>query len=341
MKKSEISIFSRILLFTCSLGLLVVLFNPIWRIELQAPQYPEGLTMFIHANKLAGDVAIINGLNHYIGMKTLHTEDFPEFSILPGIILFFSLLILIGGFAGKRKLLQITLLLFLLFCIIAMIDFWRWEYEYGHNLNPNAAIIVPGMAYQPPLLGFKQLLNFGAYSVPALGGWIFIAVGILLLTSVLHEWKTRNKIKMPPANVALVILGFTSMLTFIGCSSESQPLVIGKDNCEFCKMTISDNRFGAELITTKNKIYKFDDVHCILQFTRSAKISENQIAAVYFTNFNLPHQLLHADQAHLLHSPAFKSPMNGNIAAFINEDSLANMLPKFSGQIVTWEGIQK
>jgi len=50
--------------------------------------------------------------------------------------------------------------LFVLFGIIAMVDFWRWEYDYGHDLDPNAAIIVPGMAYQPPLIGFKQLLNF-------------------------------------------------------------------------------------------------------------------------------------------------------------------------------------
>ena len=61
-----------------------------------------------------------------------------------------------------------------------MYDFWRWEYNYGHNLNPDAAIIVPGMAYQPPLIGFKQLLNFGAYSMPDIGGWIFVSAGALV-----------------------------------------------------------------------------------------------------------------------------------------------------------------
>lgn len=73
-----------------------------------------------------------------------------------------------------------------------MADFWRWEYNYGHNLNPNAAIIVPGMAYQPPLIGYKKLLNFGAYSVPDTGGLIFIGVGLLLLTAVIIEFR-RNK----------------------------------------------------------------------------------------------------------------------------------------------------
>ena len=44
-----------------------------------------------------------------------------------------------------------------------MVDFYLWEYEYGHNLDPTAPIQVPGMSYQPPLIGYKMLLNFGAY----------------------------------------------------------------------------------------------------------------------------------------------------------------------------------
>ena len=61
--------------------------------------------------------------------------------------------------------------------------------NYGHNLDPNAAIIVPGMAYQPPLIGFKQLLNFGAYSIPDIGGWLFVASGILMIFASLKERK--------------------------------------------------------------------------------------------------------------------------------------------------------
>jgi copper chaperone NosL len=76
-----------------------------------------------------------------------------------------------------------------------MYDFWRWEYNYGHNLNPDAAIIVPGMAYQPPLIGYKQLLNFGAYSMPDIGGWIFIGVGVLLFLCVIAAWKNSKKIQ--------------------------------------------------------------------------------------------------------------------------------------------------
>lgn len=190
----NLSILTKAITFVCGLLLIVVLFVPLWRIELSAPQYPEGLVMKMYPNKLAGNVDIINGLNHYIGMKTLHTEDFLEFTLLPYIIVFFSVCcMLVSLFVKKRKWLIALLIMFILFGVIAMIDFWRWEYNYGHHLNPNAAIIVPGMAYQPPLLGYKKLLNFGAYSVPDTGGWIFIGVGLLLLTAVLVEFKKKSK----------------------------------------------------------------------------------------------------------------------------------------------------
>src|SRR6187455_1599644 len=99
MKNNKISGVTRILLIVCGLGLIAVLFTPMWRIDLQAPQYPEGLRMLIYANKLAGNVDIINGLNHYIGMKTLHTKDFIEFTILPFIIGFFAVLCLVVLFS--------------------------------------------------------------------------------------------------------------------------------------------------------------------------------------------------------------------------------------------------
>ncbi len=340
MKKNKISTLTRFLLIVCGLGLIAVLFTPMWRIDLQAPQYPEGLRMLIYANKLAGNVDIINGLNHYIGMKTLHDKDFPEFKILPWIIVFFSLAFIVAGIFAKRKWMNILLILFVAFGILAMVDFWRWEYDYGHNLNPNAAIIVPGMAYQPPLIGFKQLLNFGAYSVPDIGGWIFVAVGAILLFGVIYEWRRRKKIIGQTSTLPLLISGLLTMLVS-GCSTDPQPIHIGQDNCDFCKMTISDNRFGAEIVTKKSKVYKFDDEHCIIGFLDSNKVAKEDIAEIYFTDFLAPHDLINVKKAYFLQSPNFRSPMNGNIAAFSNEDSIEKVLPDFYGNKISWEDMQK
>lgn len=340
MKNSSLTVFSRLLLFICGLGLLAVLFTPIWRIDLDAPQYPEGLRLLIYANKLAGNVDIINGLNHYIGMKTLHSDDFTEFAVLPGIIVFFSALFILVAILAKRKWMNILFILFVAFGVLAMVDFWRWEYDYGHNLNPNAAIVVPGMAYQPPLIGFKQLLNFGAYSMPDIGGWIFIAVGAILLGCVIIEWRKMKNLKVSSNNISLSLIALLTVL-FSACSSAPQPIRIGQDNCAFCKMTISDNRFGAEIVTKKSKLYKFDDEHCIVSFLQSQKIDKDQIAAVYFTDFNSPHELINVNEAHFLQSPSFKSPMNGNIAAFKDEESLIKVLPQFKGNKISWEDMQK
>lgn len=193
MKTNSLKNISKILLALSGVGLFVSIFVPIWSIFLEAPQYPEGLSMFIHANKISGEYEIINGLNHYIGMKEIHEDEFWEFKVLPYALGILGLLCILAAALGKKIWLYIVTVIYLIFGIAFMYDFWRWEYDYGHNLDPHAAIVVPGMSYQPPLLGFKQLLNFGAYSYPNIGGWIMFAVAFILLVLTFVEWKASKK----------------------------------------------------------------------------------------------------------------------------------------------------
>ena len=195
MKLKKLKPWIRSLTFLSALLLVLVLFFPIWKIELTAPQYPEGLALQIFAGKIGGDVEIINGLNHYIGMRTLHANDFIEFTLLPYCIIFFAVLVFVTAISNLKSMLYFTTVLFVAFCILAMFDFWRWEEDYGHNLNAEAPIRVPGMAYQPPLLGYKQLLNFGAFSIPDIGGWIFIAAAALLVLCMLFQINISKKEK--------------------------------------------------------------------------------------------------------------------------------------------------
>ena len=194
MKTTNLSLASKAMLLIVGLLFIGSLFVPLWRIELDAPQYPEGLVLQLHANKIAGQVDIINGLNHYIGMATLHTENFFEFKILPYIFATFAFVAFALIFINKRKAVFAFLITYVLFIILSAIDFYRWNYEYGHNLDPNAAIIVPGMAYQPPLIGFKQLLNFGAYSIPDVGGWMLAGAGLLLSVVLWIEYKFKKTV---------------------------------------------------------------------------------------------------------------------------------------------------
>jgi copper chaperone NosL len=334
MKSEKLNGPARILLVVCSLLLVITLFVPMWRIDLDAPQYPEGLRLLIYPNKLGGNVDIVNGLNHYIGMKTLHTEDFVEFTILPYLLGFFGLLFLITAISGRRKMLVFSLTAFVIFGIVAMIDFWKWEYNYGHNLNPDAAIIVPGMSYQPPLIGFKQLLNFGAYSIPSTGGWLIIAAGGLLVTSLLIS---RKKVVAPVLNKgSILLLGFLAAPTlFCACQTGPVALKPGKDRCDYCQMTVMDLRFGAELVTKKGKVLRFDDAHCLKSYLAEQKNRRSATEDIYFADFSHEHGFIDSKKALFLHSDALKSPMNGNTAAFSDQVSLDEAKILFPGTVKT------
>ena len=171
---------SRVMIALSALSLLILLVVPIWRIDLQAPQYPEGLYLQIFDDRFEGDVDKINGLNHYIGMAHIKNEMFNEFIILPKIIVVLAVLGLVAAVWGKRILLFLGLVTLSLFGAWALWRMWDWGYEYGHNLDPRAAIKVEGMVYQPPLIGHKQLLNFDAWSSTDIGGWILFGVMGLL-----------------------------------------------------------------------------------------------------------------------------------------------------------------
>jgi copper chaperone NosL len=172
--------------------MITAYFVPLWQILMWAPQYPEGLEMKIWINTLTGDVKIISALNHYIGMKHIEVSMFPEFGymiyILAGMIGYG----LITALAGKRFLLIGFAALIISAAIAALVDFYLWGYDYGHNLDPTAAINIPGMTYQPPLIGTKQLLNFTAFSGPDIGGWIFMIIGLAIMGVLIFELKRKS-----------------------------------------------------------------------------------------------------------------------------------------------------
>lgn len=174
---------SRLLTIISCIVLIPVHFFPIWSISLEAPQYPEGLGLYIYINKITGqkekDLENINGLNHYIGMKHIEPESIPELKIMPFIIAFMILFGLATAFYSKKWLKYLWIILFIIVATIGVYDFYVWEYDYGHNLDTNAAIKIPGMAFQPPLIGGLQLLNFYVTSWPHLGA-LFIGISIIL-----------------------------------------------------------------------------------------------------------------------------------------------------------------
>lgn len=322
----------RLLVVLAALLLAGAIFLPIWQIELSAPQYPEGLMLKIFAKGLAGDVDVVNGLNHYIGMHTLHSQDFIEFTLLPYIISTLVILGLLTAIVNKKNIYYTYTALFMFVAIISMVDFYRWEYNYGHNLDPNAAIQVPGMFYQPPLLGYKQLLNFGAFSIPDLGGWLFIVAGTLLLFAYLLLLKPKW-IVLKKNKIAIAVF---MLLALQSCSAGPQPIRYGRESCDFCKMTIMQKKFANEWVTDKGKVYHFDDVHCLLNFRKTDKSN----GTAYINDFTEKKELLTAGDLFFVKSLELNAPMGGHFAAFESKASADDFLKNNKGEILSWQEVE-
>ena len=330
--------FITILLVLAGIVMSGCIFFPLWKIELYAPQYPEGLVLLIHADTLGGNVDIINGLNHYIGMQELDSNNFPEFTVLPYLIGFWSIVMLIVGITGNKKWLNILMFAFIAFSLVAMADFYRWNYNYGHHLNPDAAIKVPGMSYQPPLIGYKQLLNFGAYAMPASGGWCYIVAGVLIFIAFMMENKILKFFskKRKTAPVTSVLLLFM----FLSCTGQQPRAVrLNEDACAYCKMTINDQRFTTQVISKKGRQYLFDDISCMMLFRKDH--TEISFEQYYAADFCAPHDYVAVEMLTFMASDSLRSPMGGNIAGFTKADSAKYYQQKFTATQLQWADINK
>jgi copper chaperone NosL len=195
---APIDVVPRILLVAALLCLLPAFFTPLYDMTMFAPQYPDGLRLHIHSYKLVGgnggqDVKEINVLNHYIGMRDLVVEDFTEFKWLPFAIGVFGLVFLRAAVLGKMSHLVDVLVLYLYFGTFALWSFGYRMYQYGHHLDPRAAVRVA--PFTPPLFGYKKLANFEVYSYPAIGSYALALTAACLVLAFLlayRQWRREQ-----------------------------------------------------------------------------------------------------------------------------------------------------
>jgi hypothetical protein len=195
---SRAGLMPRALVLLAAVLLASVYIFPLWNVRLTAPQYPEGLGMHIRINTVEGatenDLNNINNLNHYIGMKRIEAASIPELRFMPWIVAGLIVTGLGAAAVGRRKPIYAWSALLLTVAMVGLVDFWKWEYDYGHNLdNEHAVLKIPGMTYQPPLIGAKQLLNFRATSWPAPGGILAGVAMLLAAAAVFLVWRERRR----------------------------------------------------------------------------------------------------------------------------------------------------
>lgn len=315
---------TRLLLAAAAMAVLGAIVLPLWEVRLGAPQYPEGLGLQILSHTVRGikphDLQNINGLNHYIGMQVIEPGSIPELRYMPWILAAMAGALLLIAWRGGRRTLAAWLVAFTLLGAAGLYDFWRWEYDYGHNLDvENAAIVVPGMTYQPPLIGTKQLLNFTASAWPGSGA-ILLGLAGLTVATVLFATRRRRA----PRRAAAV----ATAAALAGCVAGVPSIALGLDECHYCRMTISDARFAAAAHTATGRTVRFDSVECLTAWTLE---QEDGPPEIWVTDHDRPGTLIPVAEARFARGDAGSSPMGrGWYAVTIDHAAAA---------AVDWQGL--
>lgn len=200
-------LWSRLILLALVVPLILTFSEPLWRISMTAPQYPNGLSMEIYAHKIEGGnggqhIKEINTLNHYIGM---HKIDRAELSDLDWIPFALGLLVVLtlrcAAIGNVRALVDLAVIA----GYVGAFSFGKFVYKlyvFGHNLDPEAPIkLAP---FTPAIFGTKQIANFSTQSYPQAGA-IYIAVffagvlGVLAWHLVAGRRQAVHLAAAPPA----------------------------------------------------------------------------------------------------------------------------------------------
>ena len=343
-----------------SVLLLGVFVLPLWVISLEAPQYPQGLGIDIHIDRIEGesphDLQNINGLNHYIGMHKIEPDSIQELKYMKYFAAGLALTALLVAMSRRRVALLVWVILAVSLSGIGMYDFYQWEYRYGHELDETAAIKVPGMSYQPPMFGTKQMLNFRTTAWPGLGGWMAMLGVSLAVASVVYEYGFRRapgktacacncssgKSHRHAARVATLLVLAVSGVVASGCTRRPEALAFGDDACAYCSMTISDRRHGALFVSDKGRTYKFDAVECMVDaMAPGEKFAGTTVHSSYVVDYARPGTVVDAATAVYLVSAAVPSPMGANVSAFGADAAADSVRSAKGGDLMNWDAVRQ
>lgn len=183
----KLSVVSSFILAAAALLIAGSLFFPWWRMLFVAPQYPEGLNIIVFPNKLEGQIDIVNGLNHYIGMANFSEKNFPELSYLPYLIGSLAVITLLTALLRKKSILYGLISIFVIGGVLGVLDLHSALKKFGTNLSPQAPIKID--PFVPPILGHNTIANFHTTSLLGTGTYLVIAAFLLLLIPL---WKDRK-----------------------------------------------------------------------------------------------------------------------------------------------------
>ena len=129
------------------------------------------------------------------------------------------------------------------------------------------------------------------------------------------------------------------VLTFSCTKKRAEPIKLNTEGCDFCKMKIADGKFGAELITVKGRVYKFDDIHCMMNYHKEN--TSTKVKSFYIHDFSQDNVLIPAETAFYVRDGQINSPMHGNTIAVKTKEEATQMAKKYNATPISWNEISK
>ena len=169
-----------------ALLLIASIFFPYWKMTLQAPQYPNGLSVQAYIYKLTGDVGEIDGLNHYIGMRPLGEAAQLERSLSIVAVSVLSLLLVTAIFIHSKFSVLLALPA-ILYPLIFLGDMYFWLRNFGLNLDPAAPLSNAIKPFVPPILGVGKLAQFVTIAQVQTGFYLALMASIFILIGLYFQ----------------------------------------------------------------------------------------------------------------------------------------------------------
>lgn len=141
-------------------------------------------------------------------------------------------------------------------------------------------------------------------------------------------------------NLRMALPLMLSSLLLFSCSTEPEPIKYGSDLCALCKMVVSDERYGAELVTSKGKKYKYDSAECLVHYLNAEALDDQEISGIYVTDYKRPQTLIDAKTAFFLISESLPSPMGENLTSFSSRVDAKELQAEHPGSIFDWKQLR-
>jgi len=139
-----------------------------------------------------------------------------------------------------------------------------------------------------------------------------------------------------PRSSAVLLLIILLLFIVSSCGSKPEPINYGHDECEFCRMLITDHRYGSEIVTNKGKVFKFDEVGCMIEYAMVKNFIGDANQKFLVTDFANPETLIDASSAFFVQNENFRSPMGSNVITFDSEISRQKFVAESGGSLLNW-----